>query len=81
MGYGSQGGSIAKANAFNNDMIGVRTMQTGMGGTQIGDVGPGIIYQQPNAHIGPSSMGQTSKLDISMPTGGLNLLQLQAAQS
>ena len=50
----------------------------GRGGTEIGDVGPGVIYQKPEAYIGPSSMDQKAKLDL---TGGLNLLNLQGYQN
>ena len=78
MGVGQQGGSLARADALNFDNIGVRTMQMGRGGTEIGDVGPGVIYQKPEAYIGPSSMDQKAKLDL---TGGLNLLNLQGYQN
>ena len=71
VGVGIQGGSLARANAYNNDMIQVTPMQMGRGGTEIGDVGPGTIHQTPSAYIGGSTMDQHAKLDI-------GLLNLQA---
>ena len=66
MGIGIQEGNLAKANAFNFDRITVMPMQMGKGGTVVGDVGPGIIYQKPEAHVGGSSMQQESNIDIGL---------------